>query len=97
MVYMEGSALILQFFIIEHIPGSWPDLMAITSPRMLKWGVIPKYKSMTTVQGTFSGASEQVILDLKPTLDEQVLLISMDQGVEVSPKKIPSALINENQ
>lgn len=35
--------------------------MAVTSPRMLKWGVIPKYKSIKAVQGPFPGPPNKLL------------------------------------
>lgn len=37
----------------------------------------------------YCGASKQVIVDLKSTLDEHHLLIGLDEGVKMSFKKTP--------
>lgn len=56
IVDMEGCPLILHFLIVEYIPASRSDLKAVTSPRMLRWGVIPQYKTMK-IQRAFSSKS----------------------------------------
>lgn len=97
MVNIKGCALILHFFIVEHIPRFGPDLMVITNPRMLNWGVIPQCKTMKNIQGTFSGASKQVIVNLIPTVNEHHLLLSLEVKQKVTPNKPPWKLSKEGR
>lgn len=45
-VYMAGCALILHYFVVEHIPAFRTDLISVVSPRMLKWDVMPQYQTL---------------------------------------------------
>lgn len=53
-----GCCLILHFLIVKHIPTSRTGLIAVTSPRMLKWPVIPRHKTLVNIQGMVFGASK---------------------------------------
>lgn len=45
-VYMQGCALILRYFVFEHIPVSRIDLITVITLRMLKWDAMPLYKTL---------------------------------------------------
>lgn len=78
LVFMQGCALILYYFVVEHIPASEIDLVSVVSPRMLKWETIPQYKTLRAVQKVFFGASKKVIVELRPTTNERHLLIGLN-------------------
>lgn len=86
---MEWCALILHFFIVEHIPESKPNFMAVTN-----WGywsgVILQYKTTENMQGVFSGASKQVIMYLISTVDEYHLLVGLEDEQKTTLKKTSS-------
>lgn len=43
-LYLEGCALILHCFALEHIPIFEIDLVSVVGPTMLKWDEIPYTK-----------------------------------------------------
>lgn len=98
LVYMQGYALILQYFALEHIPASGVDLVSVMSSRMLKWEIMPQYKTLKAVQKEFLGASNEVIAELRPLINERHLLIWLkDEGtpkettVEAAKEKVVEA------
>lgn len=79
---------------VEHIPRFGSDLMAVTSSRMLKGGVIPQYKTMKNVHGAFSGAFSGASHSGSDTMvDDHHLLVRLEEEQKVPPKKTPLKLV----
>lgn len=86
-VYTEGCPLLLHYFALEHIPDCGKDLVSVVSPRMLKWAPIPQFKALKFTQEAFSGATNQMIIEVSPTLDNKYLLVGLTEDKAVTPKK----------
>lgn len=87
MVYMKGRALTLYFLIVEHTAG--PDLMAVISPKMLKWGVIPTYMTMKTCKRRSPGLPSRYS-GSDPHFTKHHLSVGLEEEQKVTPKNIPS-------